>query len=187
MQLQFLRDTLCLTIYYDTFHQWLFLDWAGELTLSAVQDAGVAVAECYLHGSYPRVLSSNLQLTEIDSSVGAWLKAEFLPYLTIAGVTQMAWVSAPSVGGRKLTQTVANRVSGLALNAFETAAEAIAWLQQTPCAQPEDYSLPPRQTGTQALLTQSVQVIRQEMQIVQQEVQQLQQKVKRKAVASARA
>jgi hypothetical protein len=185
MQLQLLRDTACLSIHYDASHRWLFLDWAGELTLSAVQDASVAVAECYLHGSYPRVLSSNLQIAGIDPSVGAWLKAEFLPYLTVAGVTQIAWISAPSLGGRKLAQAVAGRVPGLALNVFETAEEAMVWLQQPPCAQPEDYSLSLRQTSTQALLTQSVQVIRQEMQIVQQEVQQLQQKVRRKAATSA--
>jgi hypothetical protein len=187
MQLKLLRDTSCLAIYYDASHQWLFLDWAGELTLAAVQDASVAVAECYLQGIYSRVLSSNLHITGIDSNVGAWLKAEFLPYLTVAGVTQMAWISAPSLGGRKLAQTVANRVPSLALNVFDTAEEAIAWLQQTPSAQPEDYSLPLRQMGTQAILTQSVQAIRQEMQLVQQEVQQLQQKVRRKAVTSARA
>jgi len=186
MQLQLLSATSCLSIYYDSHHQWLFLDWAGELTLPAVQEACVAVAQCYLARTYTRVLTSNLQVTQVGDLVGMWLSAEFLPYLNVAGVKQVAWVSAPSLVSRQ-AQTVVNRLPNLVLNLFDNTEEAIGWLQQMRTPQVESYFSPARQTTTQVRLAQGVQVIRQEVRLVQQEVQQLQQKVGRKPVKAARA
>jgi hypothetical protein len=186
MQLQLLGATSCLSIYYDLRHQCLFLDWAGELTLPAVQEACVAVAQCYLTRTYTHVLTSNLQVTQVGDLVGTWLSAEFLPYLTVVGVKQVAWVSAPSLVSRQ-AHTVVNRQPTLVLNLFDNAEEAIAWLQQVRAPQLESYFSPARQTTTQVRLAQGVQVIRQEVRLVQQEVQQLQQKVGRKPVKAARA
>jgi hypothetical protein len=185
MQLNLLRTTSCLSIYYDSSYNWLFLDWHGKLTLSAVQDGCVAVVECYLHRTYPRVLTSNLQVTGVGGGVASWLGAEFLPYMAVAGVEQVAWISAPSFLGRNLAQRMVNRVPGLALNWFDTTQEATAWLQQPPSTQLEGQLLPPRQTLTQVRLAQGVQIIRQEVQLIQQEVQHLQQKVGRRSAKSA--
>lgn len=131
MQLHLLRATSCLSIYYDSINNWLYLDWAGDLTLPAVQDACVAVAQCYLTRTYLQVLNSHLQVTEIGSSIGTWLSAEFLPYMTLVGVEHIAWVSVPSLVGRKLAQTVVNRMPSLVLNLFDNAEEATVWLRQT--------------------------------------------------------
>ncbi len=179
MQLHLLRTTSCLAIYYDSCHNWLFLDWSGELTLPAVQEACVAVAQCYLQRTYSRVLNSNLQVTGISWSVATWLGSEFLPYMAVGGVEHVAWISAPSLLGRNLTQTVLKQVPGFVLNVFDNAEEAIAWLQQAPSTQLPGYILPQRQPDSQARLAQGVQVLR-------QEVQQLPQKVIRRPGKSPR-
>jgi hypothetical protein len=179
MQLHLLRTTSCLSIYYDSCHNWLFLDWAGELTLPAVQEACVAVAQCYLQRTYPRVLNSNLQITGISWNVATWLGTEFLPYMKVGGVEHVAWISAPSLLGRHLTQTVLKQVPGFVLNVFDNADEAISWLQQTPSTQLPGYILPLRQPDTQARLAHGVQVLK-------QEVQQLPQKSGRRPVKSQR-
>jgi hypothetical protein len=179
MQLHLLRTTSCLAIYYDSCHNWLFLDWVGELTLPAVQEACVAVAQCYLQRTYPRVLNSNLQVTGISWSVATWLGSEFLPYMAVGGVEHVAWISAPSLLGRHLTQTVLKQVPGFVLNVFDNPEEAVAWLQQTSSSQAEGYILPQRQASAQGQLIQGVQQLR-------QEVQQLSQKVGRKSIRSQR-
>lgn len=186
MQLQLLGATSCLSIYDDSNHHWLFLEWAGELTLSAVQDACVAVAQCYLTRTYSHVLTSNLQVTEVGESVSTWLGMEFLPYLTMAGVEQLAWVGTPALVGHTQAPTMVNRMPSLVLSLFDNTEEAIAWLLQPRLQQPESYLLPPRQPATQVRLAQGVQVIRQEAQLIRQEVQHLQQKVRRRPITSAR-
>jgi hypothetical protein len=170
MQLQLLRATACLTSYYDASADWLFLNWAGELTLPAVQDACVAVAECYLPRTYTRVLSSNLQVTGTTGGVSTWLGAEFLPYLTVVGVEQLAWVNAPSLPGSNLVQCLRQRVPSLALNVFDTAEEAGAWLHHSRATPSQGEFLPLRLPATQDRLAHGVQVLREEMQQLQQKV-----------------
>jgi hypothetical protein len=180
MQLQLLCATSCLSIYYDSRHQGLFLEWAGELTLPAVQEACVAVAQCYLTRTYSRVLTSKLHVTQVGGSVETWIDAEFLPYLTVAGVEQIAWVSTSSLVGRAKAQTVVNRLPNLVLNLFDDMQEAVAWLQQPRSLQLEGYFWQSRQPAPQVRLAQGVHVIRQEAQVIRQEVQHLKQKVGRK-------
>jgi hypothetical protein len=187
MQLRLLCTTSCLFVYYDSAHDWLFLDWTGDLTLPAVQDACVAVAQCYLQRTYSRVLNSNIQVTESRAGVATWLGAEFLPYMTLTGVKQLAWIGAPSsLLGNDLVQTMRKRVPGLALNLFDSIEDAIDWLQQ-PYSMPLEYYLPSRQPATQARLAQGAQAILQEAQLIRQEVQHLKQKVGRKPMTSSRA
>jgi len=185
MQLELLRRSSCLSIYCDLSRGWLFLEWAGELTLAAVQDACVNVVECYMRRTYLRVLISNSQVTGVGEGVASWLGVEFIPYMAIVGVAQVAWISAPTLLGRHLAQTVAKRVPSLALNLFDTVEEASAWLQQPAAAFSESSLFAPRQTPTQVRLAQGVEVLRQEAQLIRQEVQYLHQKVARKQVKSA--
>lgn len=177
MQLQLLYATSCLSIYDDSRHQGLFLEWAGELTLPAVQEACVAVAQCYLTRMYPRVLTSNLQVTKVGDQVGKWFSAEFLPYLTVVGVEQLAWVKAPSWIGSNQAQPVGKQPPTLCLNWFNNTDEAIAWLRQPRAPQLEAYLLPLKQPTTHVRLAQGVEVIRQEAHLIRQEVQYLKQKV----------
>jgi hypothetical protein len=187
MQLRLLCATSCLSIYHDLVHDWLFLDWTGDLTLPAVQDACVAVAQCYLQRTYSRVLNSNLQVIESRAGVATWLGAEFLPYMTLVGVRQVAWINAPSsLLGNDLVQTMRKRVPGLALNLFDSTEEAIYWLQQ-PYSAPLEHHLSPRQPATQARLAQGAQAIRQEALLIRQEVQHLKQKVGRRPMTSSQA
>jgi hypothetical protein len=186
MQLHLLAATACLSIYYDMNHEWLFLDWAGELTLPAVQEACVVVAQCYVQRAYSHVLTSNLQVTAVGQRVSTWLGMELLPYITVAGVQQLAWVSAPTLVSRDQAQEVVNRVPSIGLNLFDNTEEAIAWLQQTRFSASDGADVS-RPTTTQLRLAQGMQVIKQEVQLIQQEVQQLQQKVGKRPLKAARA
>jgi hypothetical protein len=185
MQLQLLVTTACLAIYYDSRYNGLHLEWKGDLSLPAMQEACVAVAQCYRPRPYARVLHSNLQVTAVGERVGSWLEAEFLPYLALVGVEQVAWVSAPFLAGRHQVQTVVNRHPTLVINLFYTAEEAAAWLQQPPSAQVESQLLPSWQLATQVRRAQGVSAVRQEMRRGQQEVPHLPHKVGRKQLASA--
>jgi hypothetical protein len=164
MQLQLLCATSCLSIYYDSSHNWLFLDWAGELTLPAVQEGCVAVAQCYMQRTYSYVLSSNLQVTGINCKVDTWLAAEFLPYMTLVGVKYVAWISAPFLASHNLMQAIRKQIAGLVLNIFDTNEEAIVWLQQAPFMRLESDSSPSQQPALQTQLAQEVQALRQEVQ-----------------------
>jgi len=187
MQLQLLHATSCLAIYYDPRYNGLCLEWRGDLLLPAVQEACVAVAHCYRTGTYARVLHNNLRVTAVGETIGTWLGEEFLPYLAVVGVEQIAWVSAPFLAGRHQAQTVVNRLPTLRVSLFYTAEEAAAWLQQPHSAQVESQLLPSWQLATQVRLAQGVQAIRQEARLVQQEAQQLQHKVGRRTLVAAQA
>lgn len=132
MHLQLLRKIPCLAIYYDSFNNWLFLDWEGKLTLPDVQAACLAVARCYLPFPYPRVLNNNTQVTGVSWSVAAWLATEFLPHLSLAGASHVAWVCSPALPGRNMVQTVVNWLPGPAITCFDDVEEAVAWLGQIP-------------------------------------------------------
>jgi hypothetical protein len=95
MNLQHLCSTLCAEVYFDKTNEWAFVDWAGELTLEAVQHTCLGIARCFLGHYYPRVLNSNAQVTGVSWQVSAWLASEFLPALRLTGIEQMAWVVAP--------------------------------------------------------------------------------------------
>jgi hypothetical protein len=150
MQLHLLRTTSCLAIYYDACNDWLFLDWTGELTLPAVQEACAALAQCYLLRPYSRVLNSNLEVTGISWNVAKWLGTNFLPYITGSGVEHVAWIVAPSLLGRNLVQALLKPLGGLVLNVFDNAEEAVSWLQRAPATLPPGYILPQAQPATQA-------------------------------------
>lgn len=131
MRLQLLRETACVSIYYDSLNEWLFLDWEGELTLPAVQTACLEVAHCFVPRPYARVLNSNAQVTGMSWSVAAWLATEFLPHLALAGIAQVAWVCSPSLRGRSVVQTVLNWLPGPGVSSFDDLDGAITWLQHT--------------------------------------------------------
>jgi hypothetical protein len=170
MQLQLFRTTSCLSIYYDAYHDWLFLDWAGKLTLPAVQEACVVLAQCYLQRAYSRVLSSNMLVTGSCTEVATWLGMEFLPYLAVSGVKHVASISAPALPDRHLVQTVRQWVPELLLHFFTTTDEAIAWLQQTHSSPTEGNRVPQPQAVTQGQLVQGMQQLRQQVQQRRQKV-----------------
>ena len=102
MQLHLLRRTTCLVIYYDFRNDWLYLDWQGHVTLPLLQEACLALADCFLPRPYPRVLNNNEQVTGVSWGIALWLVTDFLPHMTLAGVQQVAWVFSPSLQGRSL-------------------------------------------------------------------------------------
>lgn len=131
MNLQHLCTAPHVSIYFDSWNNWLFMDWEGELTLEGVQHACLEVARCYLAHAYPRVLNSNIRVTGVDWEVAAWLASEFMPSLGLAGVEQLAWVLAPNLRGRNMAIETFNRLPHVAINLFDDLEQAVAWLQHT--------------------------------------------------------
>ncbi|QKG53534.1 hypothetical protein [Hymenobacter sp. BRD67] len=79
----------------------------------------------------PRVLNSNLQITNVDREVAAWMASNFMPYIDLAGIRQMAWVYAPSVRGQAMAHEIMARLPNATISLFNEMSEAVAWLEQT--------------------------------------------------------
>ena len=144
MNLKKLREASHVTIYFDSWNNWLYLDWHGELTMPAVQHACLDIARCYLRHSYPRVLNSSTQVTHIDWQVPAWLADQFLPVLRRVGVEQLVWVYGPTLWARDMAHETLNRFPSLGITLFGDMEEAVAWLQQTQPDYSSGCALPPR-------------------------------------------
>lgn len=156
MKLHLLHQTKCLAIYYDSGNDWLFLDWHGDLTLQDTKEACVALAHCYLRRPYPRVLNSNAQLESVSWSIAAWLVADFLPHMSLAGVEHVAWICSATLSGRHVVQTIINWLPGFILNIFDDMEGAVGWLQHTRSTHPQGYAIPQRSPASQAKLAQEV-------------------------------
>jgi hypothetical protein len=168
MRLHLLRNTPCLSIYYDTHNDWLFLDWKGELSLADVQVACLEISRCFMQRAYPRVLNSNLQVTGVSWSIVSWLALEFMPHLSMAGVEHLAWVCAPSLWGRTLVQRIANLLPKVTFTLFDDVTTAADWLQHTRLESTMGYILPQRPPSTQAKLAQQVERLKQQIVVQQQ-------------------
>lgn len=129
MNLQHLCSAPHVTVYFDSWNNWLYVDWEGELTLPAVQLACLEVARCYLTHAYPRVLNDNTHVTGVAREVTRWLASDFMPALDVAGVQQLAWVHSASVQGRDMAMVTQRRLSHMAIALFEDVEGAVAWLQ----------------------------------------------------------
>jgi len=132
MNLQYLCSTPHVTVSFDSWNNWLYLEWKGALTLATAQQTCLEIAHCFLTHAYARVLSNNAGLTGVAWDVAPWLVQHFFPYLHLAGVEQLAWVHAPSVRGRELAEyTLSRLASEVTLALFADMEDAVSWLQQT--------------------------------------------------------
>ncbi|OGX91002.1 hypothetical protein [Hymenobacter coccineus] len=155
MRLHLLERLLGVAVYYDSFNDWLFLDWEGDLAQPAVQTAGVAVARWYLPRPYAWVLNNNALVTGGHRHVARWFAQELLPHLALAGAAHAAWVNAGARPGRRVGQTVRNGRPGPAINCFPDVDGAMAWLTHVPRALAQG-STPPRTFGHQGQLERVV-------------------------------
>jgi hypothetical protein len=160
MQLHLLCQTACLTASYDSRNNWLFLDWEGELTLAAVQEAGLALAECFLHRPYPLILNSNAQVTGVSWSVATWLVTDLLPHMKLAGIDHVAWIYSPSLRGFNMVQTVLNWLPGSLITTFNDVEDAAHWLKHISAERGKSFIQQARPAATQAKLVQEVLALR---------------------------
>jgi hypothetical protein len=142
MNLQHLCSAMCADVYFDKVNNWVFVDWAGELTLEKVQHTCLGIARCFLDQYYPRVLNSNAQVTSVPSEVPQWLASDFLPALSLTGVEQMAWVVPPMLRARKCILDKVNLFPHVAISLFSDVEEAVTWLQQTTPPAPSNTQVP---------------------------------------------
>ncbi|RZJ57478.1 MAG: hypothetical protein EOO55_03300 [Hymenobacter sp.] len=159
MNLHLLCQTTCLTAYYDPSNDWLYLDWYGEGTLPAVQEACLALADCYLRWPYSHILNNNERVTGVSWSVAAWLVTDFLYLMSLAGIEYVAWVSSPALPGLNMVQTVLNWLPNSPITSFHDLADAVDWLQHTRAGQPRRVGIPERLPDAQAKLSLEVQLL----------------------------
>ncbi|MGI4835430.1 MAG: STAS/SEC14 domain-containing protein [Janthinobacterium lividum] len=118
------------SVYFDSWNNWLYVEWEGEITLPVAQQACVNLAHCVLKRPYARVLNNNSSMTSVGLEVGAWLALHFMPHLHLAGVKHMAWVCSPTLAGQNLVQTIMNWLPRLEATLFTDMEDAVHWLQQ---------------------------------------------------------
>lgn len=118
------------SIYFDSWNDWLYVEWEGEITLPVVQRACVELGRCVLTRPYARVLINNSHMTGVGLDVGAWLALHFMPHLPLAGVKHMAWVCSPTLAGLTMVHTIMSWLPRLEATTFTDVEAAVSWLQQ---------------------------------------------------------
>lgn len=126
-----------LRAYHDSWNNWLYVEWSGELRLGATQRICLAMAECYLAYPYPRVLFSQAPVRGLAPDVPRWLARHFFPYLRQAGPQHVAWVCSPTPFSRAMAEMMLAQLPGLPARLFDDVPAAVAWLQQQPAPRPQ--------------------------------------------------
>ena len=156
MNLKHLCSAPHVNVYFDSWNNWLYVEWEGALTLAAVQYACLEVAECFVKHAYPRVLHSDAQVTSLPWEAVPWLTHAFFPYLELAGIEQLAWVHAPVVRAFGLARQVHEQLPHLNIGVFSDLEDATTWLQQSNPAYVRGFAPPPRPLAQETELAQSV-------------------------------
>jgi hypothetical protein len=156
MNLKLLCTAPHVNIYFDSWNNWLYIEWEGALTLPDVQYACLEVAECFVKHAYSRVLNSNAQVTCMAADVLPWLTKHLLPYLELTGIKQMAWVRPPLIRALNLSTQVYEQLPHLNIGIFDDLEEATSWLQQSNPAYAGGHVPLPRPLPEEALLAQTV-------------------------------
>lgn len=164
MNLRHLCSAPNVHVYFDSWNNWLYLEWEGELTLPKVQHACLAIAHCFVAHAYPRVFINTTYITRVEWDVAPWLARHFFPYLGLAGVQQLAWVYGPSVRGHELAEHVL-RYLGQQVNValFGDTEDAVSWLQQVRPSYVSGCTLLPRPAQHDLKLVRLVRSFEQEL------------------------
>ena len=144
MNLQLLCSVPHLALYFDSWNNWLYVEWEGDLTLAVVQLACLELAQCFMQHAYPRVLISNAGVTNVSPKVSTWLATHVLPWVAVVGIEQVAWVHAPSVQGYELAEQSVHRLHRLRAAFFSDVEQATVWLQRLRPAYVSGCELRPR-------------------------------------------
>lgn len=151
MNLQLLHSAPHIDIHFDSYNDWLYVNWSGDLTLPLVKAGCAYVGQCFLSHPYPRVLNDNTHVTSISWNTAPWLISDFMPHLRLVGVQQMAWVRSPSLPGLSMVQTVVSWLPHLAIAVFDDVEDGSDWLQRgrRTAGAMYDYPYPARSAATQ--------------------------------------
>ena len=164
MNLQHLCSAPHVTVYFDSWNNWLYLEWEGELTLPEMQHACLAIAHCFVTHAYPRVLNNNAQITSVEWDVAPWLAQHFFPYLGLAGIEQMAWVHGTSLRGRDMAEYTLSRLSTeVKVAVFGDLEDAVSWLQQSRPEYVSGCALLPRSATKDLALLRTVEAFEQDL------------------------
>lgn len=164
MNLTHLCSAPHVTIYFDSWNNWLYVEWEGALTLPALQYACLEVAQCFVKHAYPRVLNNDVQLTSLPWEAAPWLARHFFPNLKLAGIKQLAWVHAPTVRGLSHATQLLQELPHLNVGLFADMEQATSWLQQSNPAYETGRILLPRPLAEETLLARTVAQFQQTLQ-----------------------
>lgn len=164
MNLQHLFASSHVTVSFDSWNHWLYLEWTGELTLPVMQQACVELAHCFVGHAYPRVLNNNANVAHVEWDVIPWLVQHFFPHMCQVGIEQVAWVHGPTVRGRALAdQSLHYLNTKLEVALFSDVEDAVSWLQQTCPEYASGGTLLPRSAVYDAHIVRTVQAFTQEL------------------------
>ena len=166
MNLKHLCATPHVTVYFDSWNNWLYVEWQGALTLAAAQYACLEVAECFVEHAYSRVLNDDSQLTSLSPEVAPWLSKHFFPHFGLAGIKQLAWVHAPHLPGLTHATHIIQQLPSLNISLFADIEQATRWLQHSNPAYAGGHRQLPRPLAEATLFAQTVRQFRQELRAV---------------------
>lgn len=161
MNLKLLCATPHVNVYFDSWNNWLYVEWEGVLTLPAVQYACLEVAECFVEHAYSRVLNDDSQITSLPPEVAPWLSNHFFPHFTMAGIKQLAWVHAPHLRGLTYATHVIQQLPHLNVSLFADIEQATHWLKQSNPAYAGGHHQLPRPVAEATQFAQTVKHFRQ--------------------------
>ena len=131
MALRVLYDVPTLTISYDYSHEWLYLDWHGELNDEAVVAGALKLLEILPLERCNKVLNDNTHITGIWADAAKWGGEELLPLLYTAGCRYFSWVYPEDTYSRLSADlTLEHNNAGIIIMTFRDLATATAWLDQ---------------------------------------------------------
>lgn len=126
-----LYDVSTLTISYDYGHEWLYLDWHGQLDDECVMAGALKLLELLKLERCTKVLNDNTHISGIWADAAKWGAEDFLPMLHDAGCRHFGWVYPSDIYSKLSAELVMEHTkAGIIIMTFQDLETAVAWLDQ---------------------------------------------------------
>lgn len=108
----------------------LVLEWHGQLTLLAVQQASVGLLHSQALGSYRQLLVCLSEVEGLGEGVQAWLACTLLPGIGLVGIERLAWVHGRALQQLHVSRQLQRYISpATEVCLFGDVEHAAGWLQ----------------------------------------------------------
>lgn len=128
--MQLLDETPVLRVYYDEQQQWLYAQWHGDLTQTAVRQGCDLLLAYQQSGTTTKLLNDNSRIEQPWPEGIVWGARVWLPVMVQAGLRHIAWVYSTHLISRLLFDRSQPDVCRPIAAAFDDVAQAVEWLQQ---------------------------------------------------------
>lgn len=124
-----LYESPSLCIYYDTTHDWIYMDWVGQQSVDSIKEGCKQLLHFLKAERCHKVLNDNTRVTNIWSDAAEFISTDFFPKAQKAGLEYLAWIYSPDQFSRLSTDEVLSRheVSTVSIP-FSNYQEAVNWL-----------------------------------------------------------